>query len=202
MNYAIEHQNTSYPYLVITPRKKVLKHSLITVQSGLLLIKLGKTEYAIEQGETIWVPFDCLTSITFFPNTHIQRVDFSIRLTDKFPTQSGLVRLSELSRAVLNKLTQKKLSPQHEKDLLAVLKEEVLSLQPTLIETQLSREFNQWEPGKSSDLEQINILVMTMRESKKRLQSGQKKALIIEQLFSGKEEEFEQLCLLVFGSEL
>jgi len=194
--------------LVITPRKKVLKHSLVSVQSGLVLIKLGKQEYAVEPGQSIWIPYDCLTSLTYFPNTQINRVDFSIRLTDSFPRQAGYITQTNLSLALLEKLDLTKShassannTDQACKDMLSVLKQEVLSFKPLLYESALSLRFNQWSID-DSNLPQEHTLVMVMREAKKRMQSGQKRSLVIDDLFSGKEEEFEQLCMLVFGEYL
>ncbi|WP_299689744.1 AraC family transcriptional regulator [uncultured Vibrio sp.] len=208
MNFAIEYTSAYFSHLVITPRKKVLKHSLVSVQSGLVLIKLGKQEYAVEPGQSIWVPYDCLTSLTYFPNTQINRVDFSVRLTDAFPRQAGYITQTNLSLALLEKLEQTQAhtasannTEQASKDMLAVLKQEVLTFKPLLCESALSLRFNQWNIN-DSNLPQEHTLVMVMREAKKRMQSGQKRALVIDELFSGKEEEFAQLCMLVFGHEL
>ncbi|MFL9801804.1 AraC family transcriptional regulator [Vibrio cyclitrophicus] len=209
MNFAIEYTSAYFSHLVITPRKKVLKHSLVSVQSGLVLIKLGKQEYAVEPGQSIWIPYDCLTSLTYFPNTQINRVDFSVRLTDSFPRQAGYITQTNLSSALLEKLEITKArasnannTEQAFKDMLSVLKQEVLAFKPLLCESALSQRFNQWNID-DSNLPQEHTLVMVMREAKKRMQSGQKRALVIDDLFSGKEEEeFEQLCMLVFGEEL
>ncbi|CAV25667.1 hypothetical protein [Vibrio atlanticus] len=208
MNFAIEYTSAYFSHLVITPRKKVLKHSLVSVQSGLVLIKLGKQEYAVESGQSVWVPYDCLTSLTYFPNTQVNRVDFSVRLTDSFPRQAGYVTQTNLSSALLEKLEVTKSrslktnnTEQAFKDMLSVLKQEVLSFKPLLCESALSQRFNQWNVD-DSNLPQEHTLVMVMREAKKRMQSGQKRTLVIDDLFSGKEEEFEQLCMLVFGEDL
>ncbi|MDF4535615.1 AraC family transcriptional regulator, partial [Vibrio parahaemolyticus] len=80
MNYAIQSETRHYPYLEVSARKRALKHSLIRVEQGLLLFRLGKHEYAVEKGQTLWIPFDCLCGLTFFPDTHITPVDFSLRL--------------------------------------------------------------------------------------------------------------------------
>ncbi|MFA0079836.1 AraC family transcriptional regulator [Vibrio artabrorum] len=208
MNFAIEYTSAYFSHLVITPRKKVLKHSLVSVQSGLVLIKLGKQEYAVEPGQSVWIPYDCLTSLTYFPNTQINRVDFSVRLTDTFPKQAGYITQTNLSLALLEKLEATKPrtsnannTEQAFKDMLSVLKQEVLSFKPLLCESALSQRFNQWNID-DSNLPQEHTLVMVMREAKKRMQSGQKRSLVIDDLFSGKEEEFEQLCMLVFGDDL
>ena len=172
------------------------------------MIKLGKQEYAVEPGQSIWVPYDCLTSLTYFPNTQVNSVDFSVRLTDSFPRQAGYITQTNLSLALLEKLeftkaraTNANNTEQAFKEMLSVLKQEVLAFKPLLCESALSQRFNQWNID-DSNLPQEHTLVMVMREAKKRMQSGQKRTLVIDDLFSGKEEEFEQLCMLVFGEDL
>ncbi len=49
MNYAIQSETRHYPYLEVSARKRALKHSLIRVEQGLLLFRLGKHEYAVEK---------------------------------------------------------------------------------------------------------------------------------------------------------
>ena len=208
MNFAIEYTSAYYSHLEITPRKKVVKHSLVSVESGLVLIKIGKQEHAIEPGQSLWIPFDCLTSLTYFPNTRIARVDFSVRLTDAFPKQAGYVNQTPLSQALLDKLATLAVKNKDTnnasstfKELLAVVKQEVLTFKPLLCESELSQRFNRWNI-EDSPLSQEQTLVMVMREAKKRMQSGQKKEKVIDELFSGQTEEFEQLCMLVFGDSL
>ncbi|MGB1320143.1 MAG: AraC family transcriptional regulator [Vibrio gallaecicus] len=201
MNFAIEHISAHFSHLVITPRKKVLKHSLVSVRSGLVLVKLGKQEYAVEKNQSIWIPFDCLTSLTYFPNTEIEQVDFSVRLSDAFPQQAGYIEHTALSKAVLDKLSSYKLSEEHQKNLLSVFKQESLAFKPTLASSSLTEKVNMWS-SEEPTLNQEQTLVMMMREAKKRMQSGQKKPKVIDDLFAGKSEEFDLLSVLVFGHEL
>ncbi|MFA0569669.1 AraC family transcriptional regulator [Vibrio gallaecicus] len=201
MNFAIEHISAHFSHLVITPRKKVLKHSLVSVRSGLVLVKLGKQEYAVEKNQSIWIPFDCLTSLTYFPNTEIEQVDFSVRLSDAFPQQAGYIEHTALSKAVLDKLSSDKLSEEHQKNLLSVFKQESLAFKPALSSSSLTEKVNMWS-SEEPTLNQEQTLVMMMREAKKRMQSGQKKPKVIDDLFAGKSEEFDLLSVLVFGHEL
>ncbi|MDN3616479.1 AraC family transcriptional regulator [Vibrio gallaecicus] len=201
MNFAIEHISAHFSHLVITPRKKVLKHSLVSVRSGLVLVKLGKQEYAVEKNQSIWIPFDCLTSLTYFPNTEIEQVDFSVRLSDAFPQQAGYIEHTALSKAVLDKLSSDKLSEEHQKNLLSVFKQESLAFKPILASSSLTEKVNMWS-SEEPTLNQEQTLVMMMREAKKRMQSGQKKPKVIDDLFAGKSEEFDLLSVLVFGHEL
>lgn len=206
MKYSIEHQYTTYPFLLSTPRKKTVKCSLLVVHQGLVLIRLGKNEFALEKGEAFWIPFDCLTSITFFPQCVVTQIDFSMRLKSVFPSQSGYVSLAPVTLAIIEKLKIKSANLQdaekyttHKRNLLTVVYEEALLLKPKLLFSAFSAQLSEWRAGSDTELNQEQLLVLTLREAKKRVQSGQSRQQIIDDLFSGLNEEFEQLCLLVFG---
>jgi len=199
MNFAVEHQHTHYSFLVTTPRKKKSKYSLIQVESGLVLVKLGKNEYALEQGAAIWLPFDCLTSISYLPNSEVSQVDFSIRLKDKFPTQAGFVNLPPVSKAILAKLLEHSVADDHKDNLLKVIRDEVKSLRPLLDMSPLSQKITQWSTDNDCDLSKELLLMLSLREAKKRMQSGVKREDVIKEYFGGCAEEFEQLSGLVMG---
>ena len=64
------------------------------------------------------------------------------------------------------------------------------------------REVNQWTPGCDMDISKELCLVLTLREARKMKLSGKKKEQIVDTLFAGNTEEYEQLCFLVFGEAL
>ncbi|MFV0446966.1 MAG: AraC family transcriptional regulator [Vibrio sp.] len=202
MNYAIQSEICLFPYLEVTPRKRATKHSLVKVNRGLALFKLGKQEYAIESGQTIWIPIECLCSLTFLPNTHITRIDFSVRLRDEFPHQSGFIKLTELSSAVLNSIQSAKTNDEVYPHLLQVLKAEVKKLEPKLVENSLSQQFARWQPDQQGVINKEHHVSLLVREAMKRKLSGTKLQLIIDELFSGNTAQFEQLCQLVLGNTL
>ncbi len=202
MNYAIEFHDASYPFLNVTARKKALKHSLLSVIEGLVIIKLGKHEYAIEPGQYFWIPQGCLSSLTFLPNSRVNRCDFSVRLTDDFAHQAGFVTPSALLSALIEKLPTVKVGSDIQRDLLAVVKHEVLTLSPALSNSALSKAINQWQPGCEASISKELCLVLTLREARKMKLSGKKQAKIVDELFAGNNEEYEQLCFLVFGEAL
>ncbi|HDM8137099.1 AraC family transcriptional regulator [Vibrio harveyi] len=202
MNYAIEFHDANYPFLNVAARKKALKHSLLSVVEGLAIIKLGKHEYAIEPGQHFWIPQGCLSSLTFLPNTRVTRCDFSVRLTDAFAQQAGYVKLPVLLSALIEKLVMTKAHSEHQLDLLAVVKHEVLTLKPMLTSSALTDSINKWKPGCESQISIELCLVLTLREARKMKLSGKKQADIVAKLFNDNEEEYEQLCFLVFGEAL
>ncbi len=202
MNYAIEFHDASYPFLHINARKKTLKHSLLSVIEGLVIIKLGKHEYAIEPGQYFWIPQGCLSSLTFLPNSRVNRCDFSVRLNDDFAHQAGFVTPSALLSALMKRLTTVEMGSDIQLDMLAVVKHEVLTLSPTLSNSALSASINQWQPGCETSISKELFLVLTLREARKMKLSGKKQAEIVNKLFAGNNEEYEQLCFLVFGEAL
>ena len=120
MHYAISFQAELYDFLASTPRKKLLKHQLICVEQGLVLIKLGKLEYAVEAGQSFWLPFDTLASITYTPATLVRDVQISSRVTLPLAKQGGYVELNELMLALLNRLVTLASNREAQLDLLAV----------------------------------------------------------------------------------
>ncbi len=202
MNYAIQSEICLFPYLEVTPRKRATKHSLVKVNSGLALFKLGKQEYAIEAGQAIWVPIECLCSLTFLPNTHVTRVDFSVRLKDEFPHQSGFIKLTELSSALLNRMQATKTSDEVYPHLLQVLKDEVKKYEPKLVESDLTKQLNLWQPNQADNLSKEHQVALLIREAMKRKLSGMKLQTIIDELFSGNASQFDQMCQLVLGKSL
>lgn len=201
-NLAIDFSFNTNPYLHSTPRKKVIKNSLLLVQKGLVLVKIGKHEYALEPGEAFWVPFDCLTSITYFPNSTVCEVTFSARLMTAFPTKPGYVQLPPVTEVILQKLITARVTDEHRENLFRVVQDEMVALQPKLVLSNLSAKLSDWTVEEESDLNQEQLLVLSLREAKKRMLSGQKIEKVVDDLFAGNQEEFEQLCLLVFGETL
>ncbi|MGR5528138.1 AraC family transcriptional regulator [Vibrio alfacsensis] len=202
MNYAIEFHDAHFPFLHVTARKNALKHSLLSVVEGLAIIKLGRQEYAIEPGQYFWIPQGCLSSLTFLPNTRVNRCDFSVRLKDSFAHQAGFVTPSVLLKALAEKLSTTKERSTYQLDLLTVVKHEALTLKPSLNTSPLTTSINQWKLGCEERISRELCLVLTLREARKMKLSGLKQADIVEQLFAGNEEEYEQLCYLVFGEVL
>ncbi|WP_375749775.1 AraC family transcriptional regulator [Vibrio sp. HN007] len=202
MNHAIEHKYEHNSTLVVTPRKKVLKNSLLYVHNGLVLFKLKKFEYAIEKGQSFWIPADCLTSLTIFPNSEISKVDVSVRLKDAFPVQAGYVHPGAVSSAILTKLATQKVSEQHSENLLRVIRDELTELTPELNLSPLSQKFTQWSPDSKNSLSQELQLSMKVREARKLILSGTKKEQVIEKLFAGASDQFEQITTLILGESL
>lgn len=184
------------------PRRKSLKHILLKVTQGLALIKFGKTEYAIEAGQYVWIPFDSLIALTFFPNTQIQKIEVSSRVKAPFPKNGGYVALNDLATAILNRLSVLPQTRESQKKLLAVLIDELSTLRPELSESTLTTQLKQWSPSTNdTTLLAEQHLALKLREATKRIQSGAKRAQVITELFEGNELVYTQLEQAILGKK-
>ena len=200
MHYAISHQSLRQEFLLSTPRRKLLKHTLLYVRSGLVLAKLGKQEYAIEKGEAFWLPFDALCSLTYFPGSDIQVIELSSRVTSPLPKQGGFAQLEELVLAILNRLSQNTANNEAQQAILTVLRHELATLKTKLYESTLTRHINQWKwDSDKSALSNEQQLVLKIREANKMMLSGQKREQVIGKLFGGDDATFSQLEALLLG---
>ncbi|MFB9215732.1 AraC family transcriptional regulator [Vibrio sinaloensis] len=200
MHYAISHTTLEQEFLHITPRRKLLKHTLLHVKEGLVLVKLGKQEYAIEPGSSFWLPFNALCSLTYFPNSKVEKVDVSCRVTTQMPVQGGYVQLNELCQAIVTRLGDHTSNEQAKAELLAVLRTEFSSMAPKLHQSKLNALINQWHWDiLDSALSREQQLVLKMREASKMMLSGKKRPQVIEQLFDGDEITFTQLEAVLLG---
>ncbi|CAM4198026.1 AraC family transcriptional regulator [Vibrio agarivorans] len=192
MNFAIEHTHATSPYLQVTGRKHSLKHRLIIVESGLALVRLGKHEYAVEQGQAFWLPFDCLVSTTYLPNSSVKEISLSARLKGAFSKQAGYVELSPLLMATLEKLSSSSLSDEYQQALNQVVKLECCALMTALHLSPLSESISQWKPAVASVPKEVHIGLL-VREARKMKLSGKKDELIASALFDGQLGQYQAL---------
>ncbi|MFA0415414.1 AraC family transcriptional regulator [Vibrio renipiscarius] len=199
MHYSISHQTTNIEFLSITPRKKLLKHTLLTVECGLVLVRLGKHEYAVKEGQAIWLPFDCLASVCCLPQTRVQHTEVSCRVAQPLPKQAGYIELNELSQAIINRLAQMPDERLAKVELLNLLLKELTDCSPTLTLDSFSQQVSQWHPDQACDLPQDVQVTLRVREARKRLLSGQAQVKVINDLFSGNVDAFRALYHTIAG---
>ncbi|MCL9774132.1 AraC family transcriptional regulator [Vibrio methylphosphonaticus] len=205
MNHAIEFQSTHYELLTITPRKKSLHNQLFRVESGKVLLKLGKNEYVYNAGDAFWLPFDCLSSLTILPGSHVNSIRLSVRLSDPFPNKAGQVSLTPLMTAVIDRLRvewahSEKRDDLH-LDLLTVVKHDLLRTHPKLSLSLESQQVSQWTPD-STDLTGELALILRVREARKMKLSGIKSDKICAALFGNNEAQFTQLYHSLLGESI
>ena len=197
MNYAVGLEYRDCEQLIVTPRKRSLKHSLLYVQSGLVLVRLGKLEYALEAGEGWWIPADCLVSLTFMPNSKSIQLDLSQRLTLNFPNQSGNVELSSLGFEGLKQLETIDREHPLYPPLSELLVYEATQWKPRLIESPLTQAVSRWQPqavkNQSHALSAEIQLALLIREARKLELSGKKEPQIAALWFDGNIQQYQQL---------
>ncbi len=201
MNFAIEFNRSNTDYLNVTPRKKTLKHQLMIVKQGLVLVRLGKQEICVEPGKAFWLPQGCLTSISTFPNSQVDYLNFSLRVAAPLPTKAGFVKLNELLMAILDRLVETDTQSDQQKELFAVALRDMQFLAPTLNNSKSTQDFTLWTID-SRQLTREHHLIMLVREARKQKLSGKKIEEIAENFFGGNLEQLQQVCQLVLGTEL
>ncbi|MGL6258750.1 AraC family transcriptional regulator [Vibrio sp. WXL210] len=192
MNFAIEHKRLNSPFLQVTGRRNSLKHKLIYVESGLMLVRLGKLEYAIEPGQLFWLPFDCLCATTQLPNSVVHEVSISVRIKAKFAKQAGYVADTPLLLSLIEKLSLPSINQDYTEALLKVVKYECITLKPQLTLSPLSERISQWAPHKPLGEKEIHLGLL-VREARKMKLSGRKDDDIATKLFAGRVEQFHAL---------
>ncbi|WP_417878924.1 hypothetical protein [Vibrio sp.] len=201
MNYLIAHQIYQYPFLHITARKKTIKHKLISVLSGLVSVRLGKTEYVMNAGDTFWLPFDCLNSLTYFPNCSLIEIEVSVRSTKNYPHQAGLVQRSALLNVLLDTLSQSPFDPSQneQKKWLEIVDFELEKLSPQLDDSVLTLE----NATKIPSIDHASLqMALKVRQAFKLRASGIKTERIIDEVFSANTQQAEQLCLTIANTSL
>jgi len=202
MNYSIQFENIAHPYITISSRRKTLKHSLMTVTKGTILIKVGKNEYAVEPGQYFWIPADCLVSTTFFALSTVSTIAFSQRLADSFTNKVGFVEASTITQNAFSLLAGSSLDNDYHQVLLQVVRHEVKNNKPQLLMSQLSQQFNAWTPDNNTGLDAETHFSLKLREARKRVLSGKKPDQVALELFDVSQQEFSALCEFGFGASL
>ncbi|MGR6837902.1 AraC family ligand binding domain-containing protein [Aliivibrio wodanis] len=204
MKNAITFQSETHSHLFYTARKKKNHFELISVQTGAVLIRLGKWEHLLLPGELFWLPFDSLTSMTVVPNSIVSSVRFSIRTREALLLQGGYVNTSSFLTAALDKLQSGTMSELAEQRLLLVIQDELLEAS---VHTELSTEskninaylssLTENQDSRRYDVSPDMMMALKVREADKMRKSGAKNELIAKRYFSGNVELLEQACSLL-----
>jgi hypothetical protein len=86
MSLPIEYNRFSLNTSEKTKRQRQHKAQLLLLRSGELNIRLGKTQFKLNQSQLIWLPHDCLYSIESITASQIDVLTFSARVTASLPT--------------------------------------------------------------------------------------------------------------------
>ncbi|MCP3700651.1 MAG: hypothetical protein GY920_19440 [Aliivibrio sp.] len=204
MKNAITFQSGTHSHLLYTARKKKNHYELISVQTGAVLIRLGKWEYLVLPGELFWIPFDALSSMTIIPNSTLSTLMFSIRTREALPTQGGYITSTPLLSAGFDKLQAIAMTENAKQHLLYVMQDELLEASPHTdlspesqhINTYLSQ-LSENKEIKHSQVSPDMMMTLKVREADKMRKSGAKNSMIADRYFSGNTELLEQAYTLL-----
>lgn len=200
MNYAIEFTRITQPFLTITSRKRSLKHLYIFVETGSLLVRLGKHELAVTEGQAVWLPFNTLYALTTFPNTSLVQIEFSCRLKHDFVSQGGRVEANQMVRTTIERLIS--INDEEYRTLLQqVLLQEVLLVKPALLTSALCEALRGW----SAESQPNNIITkeidtaLRLREAIRLSRSGKPQTEIVDTLFDGDSEQLSAIAKVLLS---
>ncbi len=204
MNNAITFQSESHSHLLYTARKKKNHYELISVQTGAVLIRLGKWEYLVLPNESFWIPFDALSAMTVVPNTKLSTIKFSIRTKESLPNQGGYVANTALLLAGLEKLQTTTMLNDAKQRLLEVIQDELLTTNLHTDLSEQSQHINTFldllaknENTRKCLISPEMMIALKVREADKLRKSGVKEQLIAERYFSGNSILLEQAFSLL-----
>lgn len=200
MHTAIQHSAIHYQYLTIGSRKPTLKNRLLVVTQGLVLIKLGKLEYCVTENQSFWLPANCLCAISYFPNSKVQSVEFSQRITEKFPTRAGNFISSPLLLTALTRLSNP-ISDKQNASLLEVIKHELLIIEPELNFSIMCKKISSWQVT-TSDLDKELLLALKLRAALKLKQSGKNSQIIADELFDTNIDLLSSMGKVLLGKDV
>ncbi len=105
MSLPIEHQLLSFSSGDKTKRKRDPKAQLITVNSGTIVITIGQTQIALSERESLWLPHECLFSLSCTEPAELTVLRFSIRVTQALPMCACRVDDSVLLSALITEVS-------------------------------------------------------------------------------------------------
>ncbi|WP_017023651.1 hypothetical protein [Vibrio rumoiensis] len=177
-----------------------MKHKLIFVLDGHVSARVGKEEYVISSHDAFWLPLDCLTATTYFPNTHVLEVEISARSRSRYSYQAGYCAISPLTLALLQQLALQPFNPENNQQStwLKALNFELETLKP-----QINTGENTLEKAcKQSPNAMSFQMVINVREALKARSSGAKREKVIADFFNGSESNANELCLAIANTPL
>ncbi len=101
MSLPIQHQLLSFSSGDKTKRKRNPKAQLITVNSGTIEINIGKNQTTLSEAESLWLPHECLFSISCIEPAELTILHFSIRVTRTMPSSAYKINDSILLSALI-----------------------------------------------------------------------------------------------------
>lgn len=140
MNYKAEYQSYTFTTLHLGQRKKSPYAQLFYVRDGKILLRLGRNELMLQQGDTFYLPFECLSQITALQGATIDTLTLSPRLNSQqqcvYPKISGQVTTSlilPLLETLYSAKNNSSRTLEQQKRLIDVLLDELIYCKPQQI---------------------------------------------------------------------
>ena len=106
MPYPVDYISLQESQLRLLGRQRHSADQLLYVQDGSLLLRLGRDELVLRQGESFWLPAECLHGLTLFKDTHLVRLQFSVRVRQSRPQSAGYLQPLPLLPPLIQRLGQ------------------------------------------------------------------------------------------------
>ena len=107
MSYPVHFDTLVADRLSLLGRHRRPCDHLIHVHSGSLLLRLGREDRVLRQGDCFWLPADCLYGLTLWQGCHLARIDFSIRVQASRPGAAAYLHPHPLLLPLLDRLHQR-----------------------------------------------------------------------------------------------
>lgn len=106
MSYPVHFETQSAHRLELLGRHRQPSDQLLHLRAGSLLMRLGRDEFVLRQGDLFWLPADCLHGLTLWQGCQFNRIRFSVRVRGERPRAAGYLRHHPLLMPLLERLEQ------------------------------------------------------------------------------------------------
>lgn len=104
MPYPVHFVTTQAEQLLLLGRQRAPADQLLYLMSGSLLLRLGKEEMVLRQGDSFWLPAECLHGLTLLQGCRLVCVRFSVRVRQRRPQSAGHLLALPLLPPLLSRL--------------------------------------------------------------------------------------------------
>ncbi len=104
MSYPVHFELHHARYLQPPRRQRQPLRQLLHVYAGTLLLRLGREEWLLPQGHSVWLPAECLHGLSVLQGSEYARLTFSVRVAAQLPCEAGFLEGAPLLTPLLDEL--------------------------------------------------------------------------------------------------